>query len=156
MRAVIQRVRRAHIEVDAAPIAAIGQGLVVFVGVGVEDSPDDAEWVARKVADLRLFDSPTANFAHSVAECGGEVLVVSQFTLHADVRKGRRPSFSGAAPPEKARELYEMCVATLRGRGLAVQTGQFGARMTVELVNDGPVTIWLDSKARRPGASRVE
>ncbi len=148
MRAIIQRVQRARVEVDRAPVAAIGRGLVVFLGVGVEDEAEDVQWVARRVAELRLFDGATGNFAHSVAELGAEVLVVSQFTLHAEARKGRRPSFSRAAPSEKAKELYEACVAALRARGLAVQTGEFGARMAVELVNDGPVTIWLDSRER--------
>jgi D-tyrosyl-tRNA(Tyr) deacylase len=148
MRAVIQRVHRARVTVDDAPVGQIGAGLLVFVGVAREDGPGDGEYIASKVRDLRIFSDRQGRMNLSVVEAGGAVLVVSQFTLQADCRKGRRPSFDAAAPPALARALYEDVVGRLRGFGLEVATGVFQAEMAVELVNDGPVTLLLDSRAR--------
>lgn len=145
MRAVLQRVARAQVEVDGQTVGAIGRGLLVLLGVEQGDGAQDAELVAKKTAELRLFEDDAGKMNRSVEDIGGEVLVVSQFTLAADCRKGRRPGFSGAAPPEVANELYEHYVALLRQRGLTVATGQFQAMMQVSLTNDGPVTFLLDS-----------
>lgn len=146
MRAVVQRVARASVRVDGRPVGEIGGGLVVLLGVGRDDGPSDAEYVAGKVADLRIFDDGQGKLNRAVDEAGGEVLLVSQFTLYGDCRKGRRPSFDAAAPPDAARALYEDVARRLRGRGLRVETGEFQALMRVELVNDGPVTVLLDSR----------
>lgn len=148
MRAVVQRVAHARVEVGGETVGAIGDGLLVLVGVAVDDDDADAVWLAGKVAALRIFGDREGRFARSVIDIGGAVLLVSQFTLHADTKKGRRPSFSRAAPAPQAAELYERCAHELRGHGLRVETGRFGARMQVALVNDGPVTIWLDSRER--------
>ncbi len=148
MRALLQRVRNARVVVAEQVVGAIRAGLVIFLGVAVDDEPRDAEWLAAKVAELRIFDGPEGAWVASVRDLGGEVLAVSQFTLHADSRKGRRPSFHRAAPAARAVELYSHFTACLRGKGLKVETGRFGAEMQVELVNDGPVTIWLDSRER--------
>jgi D-tyrosyl-tRNA(Tyr) deacylase len=145
MRAVVQRVREATVTVGASTVAAIGPGLLVFVGVGRGDGPDDASYVAGKVRDLRIFEDAQGRMNRSVGDTAGAVLVVSQFTLQADVRKGRRPSFDGAAPATEARALYQNVVDQLRAAGLRVETGEFQAVMQVSLVNDGPVTILLDS-----------
>lgn len=145
MRAVLQRVARAQVEVDGQTVGAIGRGLLVLLGVEQGDEAQDAELLAKKSAELRLFEDDAGKMNRSVEDIGGEVLVVSQFTLAADCRKGRRPGFSGAAPPEVANELYEHYVALLRQRGLTVATGQFQAMMQVSLTNDGPVTFLLDS-----------
>ena len=150
MKAVIQRVRRAAVRVEGDTVAAMGHGLVVLLGVETGDTARDAEFVAEKIAGLRLFDDDTGRMNRSVQEVGGAVLVVSQFTLLADVRKGRRPGFDRAAPPEEARRLYQYVVHLLQGKGLPVQTGRFGARMDVEIHNAGPVTILLDSRRERP------
>ncbi len=140
MRAVIQRVTRASVEVDGQVVGAIdGPGLLALVGVTHGDGPTQVAWLARKIAELRIFEGEA-----SVEEVGGGVLVVSQFTLYADVRKGRRPSWSAAAPGPVAEPLVEALVETLRERGLQVATGTFGAHMSVSLVNDGPVTLVLD------------
>ena len=145
MRAVVQRVRRAAVTVDGQVVGAIGSGLLVLLGVGRDDAEGDAAYVAGKIHDLRLFADAEGRMNRSVAEVGGAVLVVSQFTLLGDCRRGRRPSYGAAAPPDRARALYEALVARLRSAGLPVRTGEFQALMDVELVNDGPVTVLLDS-----------
>jgi D-tyrosyl-tRNA(Tyr) deacylase len=144
MRAVCQRVSAARVRIEAAVVAEIGAGLVVLLGVGRGDTPADAARLAAKIARLRIFEDMGGRFDDSVLDSGGSVLVVSQFTLLADTRKGNRPSFSDAAPPEEAEPLYEEFCAALAGEGVPVQRGVFGARMAVELVNDGPVTIVLN------------
>jgi D-aminoacyl-tRNA deacylase len=146
MRAVIQRVRRANVVIDGVTTAAIDAGLLLFVGVANEDGPADVEYIVNKARDLRVFPDDQGRMNRSVADTGGAVLVVSQFTLHADCRKGRRPSFDAAAPGSLARALYEDVVRGLRASGLPVSTGTFQADMGVELVNDGPVTLLLDSR----------
>ncbi|MDP2327197.1 MAG: D-aminoacyl-tRNA deacylase [Dehalococcoidia bacterium] len=145
MRAVVQRVSRARVTVEGDLTGEIGPGLLVYLGIGPEDGPREVEWAARKVAEMRIFPDEAGRFDRSVEETGGAVLVVSQFTLYADTRKGRRPAFTDAAPPEVAAPLVEAVMATLRARGLRVEGGRFGAHMLVEAVNDGPVTIVLDS-----------
>ncbi len=147
MRAVVQRVTGAAITA-AGHSAEIGAGLVVLLGVERGDGPADVEYIARKVRETRMFDEGSRGFERSVQDVGGAVLVVSQFTLAADCRKGRRPSFDGAAPPEIAKPLYESVVLDLRTAGLRVETGQFQAMMQVSLVNDGPVTLLFDSRKR--------
>ena len=149
MKALLQRVRSASVLVDGAQVGRIGAGLVVLLGVGRDDVAEDADYLAQRVAGLRLFPREDAEFDLSVHDTGGEVLVVSQFTLMADTRKGRRPSFIDAAPPEKALPLYAYFVAALRALGLTVATGVFQAYMHVELVNDGPVTVLLESRRRQ-------
>lgn len=146
MRAVIQRVSEARVVVSGEVIGEIGRGLVVFVGVEQWDLWDDAAYIAEKTARLRIFGDEAGKFNVDVMEVGGAVLVISQFTLHGDCRRGRRPSFMAAARPEWAVPLYERVVALLRERGIPVATGSFGADMRVELVNEGPVTILLDSR----------
>ena len=145
MRAVIQRVSSAGVVVDGTRIAAIGSGLLVLLGVENGDDEKGAGYLAEKTAGLRIFEDAAGKMNLSVLDCSGEVLVVSQFTLLADCRKGRRPGFSAAAPPEQAEPLCDYFVAQLKQRGIRVQTGQFRADMAVDLVNDGPVTILLDS-----------
>jgi D-tyrosyl-tRNA(Tyr) deacylase len=145
MRAVVQRVSRGEVRVDGAVTGAVGRGLVVLLGVAAEDVEADAVALADKVAALRIFEDAGGKMNLSLAEVGGGVLVVSQFTLLGDVRKGNRPSFVAAAPPEAANALYERFCAALRQRGAPVATGVFRATMAVELVNDGPVTILLDT-----------
>ena len=145
MKIVLQRVARASVSVDGTIVGAIDEGLLVLVGVGVGDHEAQAEALARKVAGLRIFADADGRFNDSLREIGGAALVVSQFTLHADVRKGRRPSFTGAARPEVAEPLIEHFADVLRGQGVAVETGVFGAMMSVELVNDGPFTVVIDS-----------
>ena len=146
MRAVVQRVRRAKVAIDGTTTAEIAAGLLLFVGVANEDGPADVEYIVNKTRDLRVFPDDGGRMNRSVVEVGGSVLVVSQFTLHADCRKGRRPSFDGAAPGPLARALYDDVIGRLRDSGLAVGTGTFQAEMEVELVNDGPVTLLLDSR----------
>ena len=147
MRAVVQRVSSARVLVEDRVIGAIGRGLLVLVGVGHDDTETDVAYTASKVRELRLFESADGKpMDQSVAAVSGEILVVSQFTLYGDVRRGRRPSFDAAAPPEQARGLYEAFVRELRSAGMSVGTGEFQAMMQVELVNDGPVTILVDSR----------
>ena len=145
MRAVIQRVARAQVTVAGELVGSIGRGLLVLLGVATADTAQDAEFIAQKIAKLRLFEDPQGKMNLGLAEVGGAVLVVSQFTLLADCRKGLRPSFDQAARPEQAEPLYEQVVAALRANGLTVATGRFQTEMQVELVNDGPVTVLLDS-----------
>jgi D-tyrosyl-tRNA(Tyr) deacylase len=145
MRAVVQRVRSASVEVAGQVVGAIGPGLLVLVGVGREDGPADVQYVAAKVKDLRVFEDAEGRMNRSVGDAGGAVLVVSQFTLYADARKGRRPSFDAAAPPDLARALCDDVVREVRAGGLRVETGVFQAHMRVTLENEGPVTILLDS-----------
>ncbi len=145
MRAVIQRVSSASVAADGRTVGEIGAGLLVLLGVAQGDTEREAAWVADKIANLRIFEDDGGKMNLSVQEIGGAVLVVSQFTLLADCRKGRRPSFIGAAPPEEADRLYRMVAERLREAGLPVETGLFQARMQVSLVNDGPVTIVLET-----------
>ncbi len=147
MRLLLQRVGRAAVLVDGATVGEIGPGLVVFVGVGHDDRPATADAFADKVADLRIFRDADGKTNRSLIDVGGEALVISQFTLYADTRKGRRPSFLDAAPPDLGTALYERFADALAGRGVRVARGVFGAEMVVELANDGPMTIWLDSAA---------
>jgi D-tyrosyl-tRNA(Tyr) deacylase len=149
VRAVVQRVSSASVTADGQVVGRIDTGLLVLVGVEQNDGPADAEYIANKVCHLRIFDDSNEATSHlnlSVADVGGRVLVVSQFTLAGDCRKGRRPSFDGAAPPHVAKALYEEVVRRLRTAGLDVATGEFQRKMAVALVNDGPVTLLLDSR----------
>ena len=146
MRAVVQRVSRASVTVDGEITGAIERGLLVLLGVGGDDNESDADYLAAKISGLRIFEDDHEKMNLSVQEVNGAILAVSQFTLFGDVRKGKRPSFDAAARPERAKELYEYFVAQVRGTGLRCETGVFQAMMQVELVNDGPVTILLDSK----------
>ena len=148
MRALLQRALRAEVRVDDAVIGAIGQGLVVLLGVGPDDTEAVADELARKTAELRIFRDDEGRTNRSLLDVGGEALVVSQFTLYADTRRGRRPGFTAAASPERADALYLRFVEALRELGVTVATGRFGAEMAVELVNDGPFTIWLDTDDR--------
>lgn len=145
MRAVIQRVSRARVSVDGESVGSIGQGLLVFLGIAKTDAQSDADYLAQKVIGLRIFDDESGKMNLSVADVRGSVLAVSQFTLYGDVRKGKRPSFDQAAAPPVASELYEYFVKNIRKSGILCETGRFQAMMQVELVNDGPVTILLDS-----------
>lgn len=145
MRAVLQRVSQASVTVGDEVVGAIGQGLLILLGVGIGDSQAEARLLAEKTANLRIFADEEGRFNLSLLDTGGEALVVSQFTLYADTRRGRRPSFSDAAPPEIAAPLVDIFADELRRLGVAVSTGRFGAMMRVALVNDGPVTILLDS-----------
>lgn len=146
MRAVLQRVTRAQVSVDGEVIGKIGTGLVVLLGVAHEDTKLDADQLAEKIINLRLFEDEAGKTNISTSDVKGGLLVISQFTLLADCRSGRRPSFTAAAPPEVANDLYEAFVAACRRSGMPVETGRFRANMQVELVNDGPVTVLLDSK----------
>ena len=146
MRIVLQRVARAQVTVGGKIVARIGRGLLLLVGITHEDTDEDARYLAEKCANLRIFEDENGKMNISGLEIGAEVLAVSQFTLYADARRGRRPSFVRAAPPEESRPLFNRFVEFVREMGLPVQTGQFGEHMLVELVNDGPVTIILDSQ----------
>jgi D-tyrosyl-tRNA(Tyr) deacylase len=145
MRAVVQRVSRARVTVKGETAGEIGLGLLVLLGVGAGDTRIEADYLAEKTIGLRIFEDAGGKMNLSVAEVGGALLVVSQFTLYGDARRGKRPSFDGAAPPEQARELYEYFVEKVRASGVRLETGRFQETMQVELVNDGPVTILLDS-----------
>lgn len=149
MRIVVQRVREAAVEVAGERVAAIGPGLLLLVGVTDGDSEDDARYLAGKVANLRIFSDQDGKMNLSAIDSGFSALVVSQFTLYGDVRKGRRPSFINAAPPEVAEPLVDRVADELGKLGLETQSGHFGAEMAVSLVNDGPVTIWMDSAELR-------
>ncbi len=144
MRAVVQRVSRAAVRVDGETVGAIGRGFVVLAGFAPTDAEATLVWMAEKLAGLRVFSDADDKMNLALADVGGSMLVVSQFTLYGDASKGRRPSFVGAAPPEQAEALYERFVALLRERGVSVETGRFRAMMEVELVNDGPVTLLLE------------
>jgi D-tyrosyl-tRNA(Tyr) deacylase len=146
MRAVIQRVTSASVSVDDETTGAIQQGLLVLLGSGEGDSADDVDWMSNKIAGLRIFEDDDGKMNLSVSDIEGEVLLVPQFTLYGDCRKGRRPSFVGAADPDIAEQLVEEVSAKLRAAGLHVEEGVFGAEMEVSLLNDGPVTILLDSE----------
>ncbi|WP_376789326.1 D-aminoacyl-tRNA deacylase [Thermoflexus sp.] len=147
MRVLIQRVRYGAVHVGGETVARIGPGVVLLVGVTHTDTPVEADWLAKKVAHLRIFEDEAGKMNRSLKEMGGEALVVSQFTLYADPYEGRRPSLIHAAPPEHARPLIERFAESLRAEGIPVQTGVFGAHMLVEIHNDGPVTIWLERSA---------
>lgn len=144
MRTVIQRVARAKVVVDNRVISEIGLGLVILLGVGPQDSESQARFLAEKIANLRIFEDAQEKMNLSLLDVQGQAIVVSQFTLYADARKGRRPSFTDAAPPDIARPLVDRFVDLLREQGVPTQTGEFGAHMQVDLTNDGPVTIWLE------------
>lgn len=146
MKAVIQRVASAHVEVSGEVTGSVERGLLVYLGVGADDDESDVAWTADKIATLRIFPDDTGKMSRSVEDIRGGVLVVSQFTLFADVRKGRRPSFDGAAPPDKAERLYEELCTLLRDRGIPVGTGRFRAMMDVISTGSGPVTILADSR----------
>ena len=147
MRAVVQRVSQASVSVDGEKVSEIGPGLMVLLGVGEGDDDSDAEYLAGKIAGLRIFDDAEGRLNLSVLDCSGSVLLVSQFTLYGDCRKGRRPSFTRTAAPEEAQRLCEVVAQKLRDRGVEVRTGRFRALMAVSLVNDGPVTLILHSGA---------
>ena len=149
MKALVQRVSRASVSVNDDIVGKIGQGLVVFLGIAQGDSEEDASYLANKVVNLRIFADEASKFALSALETRGDILIISQFTLLADSRKGRRPSFTEAAPPDLAEELYEFFVEQVRSTGLKVETGLFQEHMLVQIYNDGPVTISLESKMRK-------
>ncbi|HEY6969034.1 MAG TPA: D-aminoacyl-tRNA deacylase [Candidatus Angelobacter sp.] len=146
MRAIVQRVSRCKVTVEGRPVGEIARGLLVLLGVGKSDTEAAADYLAEKITGLRIFEDDAGKMNLSVLDIGGEVLVVSQFTLYGDVRRGKRPSFDAAARPEEARRIYEYFVQKIRAAGLRCATGEFQAMMDVELVNDGPVTIILDSE----------
>lgn len=148
MKAVIQRVREASVEVDGETVGSIGLGLVILLGIAQNDSEADADYLAEKIPHLRIFNDEAGKMNLSLKEVGGSVLTISQFTLLADTRKGRRPSFVQAAPPEKAEPLYDYFVHRLESQGVQVACGIFGAMMLVKIFNDGPVTLVLDSADR--------
>ncbi len=150
MRAVVQRVASARVEIAGEVVGAIERGLLAYLGFGRGDTDEDRAWVLSKVAGLRVFPDDAGKMSLGVSDVGGALLLVSQFTLYADVRKGRRPSFDDAMPPEEAERAYDAAVREARALGLRVETGRFRAEMQVHAVNDGPVTIWIDSADRRP------
>lgn len=145
MRAVVQRVSRAQVTVEGEIVGEIGLGLLVLLGIGRDDSEADAAYLAEKIAGLRVFEDDQGKMNLSVKDVSGSMLAVSQFTLYGDMRRGKRPSFAAAAPPEKAQQLYEFFIEQIRAAGISCETGRFQAMMQVELVNEGPVTILLDS-----------
>lgn len=144
MKVVIQRVTEASVTIDGKVNGKIGKGFMLLIGVGTEDTKEQADWIAQKIANMRLFEDGDDRMNLSIKDVGGEILAISQFTLYADCRKGNRPSFMGAGKPEMSEPLYEYLCEALRGHGLHVETGIFGADMKVALVNDGPVTIVLE------------
>ena len=146
MRAILQRVSEAGVQVDGETVGEIGQGLLVLLGVAKSDTAEQARWLADKIVSLRIFNDDEGKMNRDVAEVGGGILVVSQFTLYGDCSKGRRPSFIDAAPPETAIPLYEAFINAVKAHGIPTATGRFGAMMQVSLINDGPVTLILDSK----------
>ena len=146
MRAVVQRVSESSVSIDGEQVGKIGNGLMILLGVAKEDTAVDADYLAEKIVNLRIFSDDQGKMNRSLLETGGEMLVVSQFTLLGDCRKGRRPSFIHAADPEKGNDLYVYFVNQVQKKGVAVETGRFGAMMSVSLVNDGPVTLILESK----------
>jgi D-aminoacyl-tRNA deacylase len=148
MRVLIQRVTSSHVAVDGVIIGAIQRGLNLLVGITASDTEVELDWMVRRCLELRLFPSETGNFDQSIQDIGGELLVISQFTLYGDARKGRRPSFDKAAPPVQAEHLYNQFVIKLRESGLKVETGRFGASMQVAIANDGPVTLLLEREAQ--------
>ncbi len=158
MRAVVQRVSQARVRVDGAEVGRIGPGLLVLLGIGHGDGAAEGEWMVRKLSELRIFPDAEGRMNRSIEESAGGVLLISQFTLYGDARKGRRPSYTDAAPPAEAEPLIARVADGLRARGLEVATGVFGAMMDVELVNQGPVTILLDTAAAAPSprANRSE
>jgi len=149
VRAVVQRVSSASVTIDDDSVGAIELGLLVYVGVAIEDGDDEIDWLSSKLTTLRIFPDDQGRFAYSVVDVGGQLLVVSQFTLYGDTRRGRRPSFTGAASPEIAAPLLAQLIERLRSNGVVVATGRFGAHMQVDAVNDGPATIILDSDNHR-------
>ncbi len=156
MRALLQRVSQAGVRVDGEEIAAIGAGLLVFLGVTGSDAPAEADWLADKTAELRIFGDEAGKMNRSLLDIGGGILVVSQFTLYGDCRRGRRPGFERAASPDQARRLYEYFMDRLAARGLAVSAGRFAAHMEISLVNDGPVTFLLDTADKNPPGSPAD
>lgn len=148
MRSVVQRVKRASVTVKGETVGEISAGLLVLLGFRPEDGENDLNWMVDKLVGLRIFEDEEGKMNRSVLDVGGEILVVSQFTLYGDCRSGKRPSFTSAAPPELAKDLYERSLETLRSRGVQVETGVFQAQMDVELINDGPVTLLLDSEKK--------
>lgn len=153
MRALVQRVDRSDVRVGDEIVGAIQHGMTVFLGVGDTDTEEDAGVIARKIATLRIFEDDAGKINRSVTDVGGAILVISQFTLYADCRKGRRPSFVHAALPDVAEPLVEQVVVRLRAEGIPVEMGRFGAEMVVTIVNAGPLTIWLDSAELRAGGA---
>lgn len=148
LRSVVQRVTRASVQVEGETVGRIGAGLLILFGVGEDDGPSDLDWIIDKIVGLRIFEDEEGKMNRSVQDTGGEILMVSQFTLYGDCRKGKRPSFSTAAPPEQAKGLFEQAVKKVREFGIHVETGVFQAEMQVELVNDGPVTLLIDSEKK--------
>ena len=146
MRAIVQRVKSANVQIDGQLVAEIESGLLIFLGISIDDQHSDIDYLIRKIANLRIFRDDDLRMNKSLLDVGGQALVVSQFTLYGDCRKGRRPNFSQAAKPEKAHQLYQVFVNQLLQLGVDVKTGVFQATMEVELTNDGPITILLDSK----------
>ena len=144
MRVILQRVNNSRVTVEGEPIAEIGLGIVILLGIGHDDGEERARYLANKIANLRIFEDEAGKINRSVLDVGGEAIVVSQFTLYADTRKGRRPSFTDAAPPETASPLVERFAQLLVEQGVPTQTGEFGAHMLVEIANDGSVTIWME------------
>jgi D-tyrosyl-tRNA(Tyr) deacylase len=149
MRAVVQRVAYARVEVGGEVVGAIERGLLAYVGFGRGDGDEDRAWLLPKIVTVRVFEDEQGKMSRSLADVGGALLLVSQFTLYGDLRRGRRPSFDDAMPPEEAERAYEAAVREARAMGVRVETGRFRADMKVTSLNDGPVTIWLDSAARR-------
>ena len=150
MRAVLQRVKSAQVSIDGAVTGKIGNGILLLLGVSAQDGPKEADFLAEKAVNLRIFEDAEGKMNLSLLDIGGEMLIVSQFTLYGDCRKGRRPSFTGAARPETAVPLYERFIANIQASGIPVKTGTFGAEMLVALENDGPVTLLLDTEKIMP------